>query len=183
MRRRPSSRPPLLVALVALVTVAAVACDAEAPTASPTAGATAEPTAVVTRYPLNADVWYAGLQLTFGEATATLDARGGSVEIETTFKNPGQFAAALAAPILLTAGEDSYQLRRGTELPSVPSGGSADLTLAFDILGRSSVDDAVLRIGEHALHSRGRDDAHRIAHVSAPRAASAPKCSRTHTSS
>jgi hypothetical protein len=79
MRRRRSSRPPLLVALVAIVAVVAAACDAEAPSPSPTAGPTAEPTAVVTRYPLNADVWYAGLQLTLGEATATLDARGGSV--------------------------------------------------------------------------------------------------------
>jgi hypothetical protein len=152
MRRRPTSRQPLLVAVVAIVTLAAVACEAEAPSASPTAEPTAEPTAAVTRYPLNADVWYAGLQLTFGEATATLDARGGSVEIETTFKNPGPFAAALAAPILLAAGEDSYELRRGTELPSVPSGGSADVTLEFDILGRSSVDDAVLRIGDPANH-------------------------------
>jgi hypothetical protein len=152
MSRRPPSRQPLLVAAVAIVSLAAIACDAEASSASPTAGPTAEPTAAVTRYPLNADVWYAGLQLTFGEATATLDARGGSVEIDTTFKNPGPYGAALAAPILLTAGEDTYELRRGTELPSVPSGGTADLTLAFDILGRSSVDDAVLRIGDPANH-------------------------------
>jgi hypothetical protein len=152
MRRRQRSRRPLLTVVAAIVAVVAVACDAEAPSASPTVAPTAEPTAVVTRYPLNADVWYAGLQLTFGEATATLDARGGSVEIETTFKNPGPYSAALAAPILLTAGEDSYELRRGTELPAVPSGGSADLTLEFDILGRSSVDDAVLRIGVPANH-------------------------------
>jgi hypothetical protein len=152
MRRRQPSRRPLLVVLAAIVAVTAIGCDAEAPSPSPTNAETAEPTAVVTRYPLNTDVWYAGLELTFGAATATLDARGGSVEIETTFKNPGPFAAALAAPILLTAGEDSYELRRGTELPEVPSGGSADLTLAFDILGRPSVDDAVLRIGAPANH-------------------------------
>jgi len=152
MSRRSTSQQRVLAALIAIVTVAAVACDAEAPSASPTVGPTAEPTAVVTRYPLNADVWYAGLQLTFGEATATLDALGGSVEIDTTFKNPGPFAASLAAPIVLTAGEDTYELRRGTELPSVPSGGTADLTLAYDILGRSSIDDAVLRIGDPANH-------------------------------
>jgi hypothetical protein len=152
MRRRRTSRQPLLAVLAAVVAISAVACDAEVPSASPTPAPTAEPTAVVTRYPVNADVWYAGLQLTFGAATATLDARGGSVEIETTFKNPGPYSAALAAPIVLTAGSDTYELRRGTELPAVPSGGSADLTLAFDILGRSSVDDAVLRIGTPANH-------------------------------
>jgi hypothetical protein len=152
MRRRRASRQLFVAILVAIVSVTAVACDAAAPSASPTVAPTAEPTAVVTRYPLNADVWYAGLQLTFGEATATLDARGGSVEIETTFKNPGPFAASLAAPIVLAVGAESYELRRGTELPSVASGGTADLTLAYDILGRSSVDDAVLRIGDPANH-------------------------------
>ena len=152
MRRRRTSRQPLIASMVAIVAVAVLACDAEAPSASPTVAPTAEPTAVVTRYPLNADVWYAGLQVTFVEATATLDARGGSVEIETTFKNPGPFSAALAAPIRLTAGGDAYELRRGTELPEVPSGGTADVTLAFDILGRSSVDDAVLQIGAPANH-------------------------------
>jgi len=152
MRRRRASRRPLLASLVALVAIAAVGCEAEGPSASPTAGPTAEPTAVMTRYPLNADVWYAGLQLTFGEATATLDARGGSVEIEATFKNPGPFSAGLAAPIVLTAGSDVYELRRGTELPEVPSRGTADVTLGFDILGRSSVDDAVLTIGAPANH-------------------------------
>jgi hypothetical protein len=152
MRLRQTSRQPLLVIVAAIVAVVAVACDAEAPSPSPTVAPTAEPTAAVTRYPLNVDVWYAGLQLTFGQATATLDARGGSVEIETTFKNPGPFSAALAAPILLTAGGDTYELRRGTELPEVPSGGTADLTLAFDILGRTSVDDAVIQIGVPANH-------------------------------
>lgn len=152
MKRLCPSKQPLLAILAMTVAVAAVACEAEAPSASPTIAPTAEPTAVVTRYPINADVWYAGLQLTFGEATATLDARGGSVEIETTFRNPGPFSAALAAPIVLTAGADAYELRRGTELPEVPSGGTADLTLAYDIIGRSSVDDAVIRIGAGANH-------------------------------
>ena len=152
MRRRGASRWPLLAVLVAIIAATAVGCDAEVPSASPTLAPTAEPTAVMTRYPLNADVWYAGLQVTFGQATATLDARGGSVEIEATFKNPGPYAAALAAPIVLIAGDDSYELRRGTELPEVPSGDSADLTLAYDMLGRSSVDDAVIRIGAAGNH-------------------------------
>ncbi|HYN69457.1 MAG TPA: hypothetical protein VEX41_04530, partial [Candidatus Eisenbacteria bacterium] len=94
----------------------------------------------------------AGLQVIFGEATATLDARGGSVELEATFKNPGPFSAALAAPILLTAGGDAYELQRGTELPEVPSAGTTEATLTFDVLGRTTVDDAVLRIGAPENH-------------------------------
>jgi hypothetical protein len=106
----------------------------------------------VTRYPLNAAIWYAGLKVTFASATATLDARGGSVEVDTQFENPGAFSTALVAPIELTAGGDAYELQRGTELPEVPAGGMTELTLTFDVLGRSSVDDAVLRIGAPDNH-------------------------------
>jgi hypothetical protein len=106
----------------------------------------------VTEYPLQATVWYAGLQVTFAEATATLDARGGSVALDVTFTNPGPFSTALAAPIVLTAGGDAYELERGTALPEVPSGGTTDATLTFDVLGRSTVDDVVIRIGAAEDH-------------------------------
>lgn len=156
MRRGPSFRralrTSLRAALVGVLAGATIACATDAPTEPPTTAPSPEPTAIVTRYALNAAVWYAGLKVTFASATATLDSRGGSVEVDTQFENPGPFSAALAAPIELTAGGDAYELERGTELPEVPSGGTTGVTLAFDVLGRSSVDDAVLRIGAPDNH-------------------------------
>ena len=152
MRRPQAIRRTFKTALLGVLAVATVACGTDTPTDAPTSAPTPEPTAVVSRYSLSTAVWYAGLKVTFASATATLDARGGSVEVDTLFENPGAFSAALAAPIALAVGEDAYELKRGTELPEVPAGGTTELTLTFDVLGRSSVDDAVLRIGAPDNH-------------------------------
>ena len=93
MTRGPRRHPVGAMATVGLLTVASLAgCITDAPTPPPvvTAAATPDPTASVTTYPLDTAVWYGGFILTFGTATATLDAKGGPITIETTFENSGR---------------------------------------------------------------------------------------------
>jgi len=124
--------------------------DATPPPATPSAEPVATP--VVSRYRLELTAWEQGFVLTFHQATATLDAKGGPVTVSLTIANPGTDDASLDAPIRLTASGEAFDLVHGTVLPVVTAGGSADVTLEFDVQGRSNIDDGVIRVGRTADH-------------------------------
>jgi hypothetical protein len=127
------------------------ACSPEvAPSPSPVTGG--EPTPSVTVYHLETTVWHAGLVLAFHSATATMDPRGGIVDIDARFENPTDDPLTVTSPIRLTAGGQGFELSRDTKLGDIPGHGATEVTLSFDVIGRSNVEDAVLRIGESERH-------------------------------
>ena len=134
-----------------LLVVSLAACDTT-PSAIPSPTATPEPTATTSSYDLMTTVWYAGLVMTFGRATAVLDDRGGSVTVELRLENSGTDDVTLDSPILLVVGGTPIEPTRETVLPSVTAGGSAFTTLHFNVVGETSVDDAILRIGAADRH-------------------------------
>jgi hypothetical protein len=149
---RPGSRTPSRsgrrgVGLLCVIALVVGACSPDAPSA--TSGPTTAPLATPTQtlYGLNTTVWYAGLELTFTSATAVFDPTGGTVSVLGRFDNPGTDDQQLAAPIRITAGSQGFDPVHGTELPTVPAGGSAPVLISFDVPGRGSVDDAVIRVG------------------------------------
>lgn len=141
----------LRAAAVAVLAIMLAACDST-PSVAPSPTATPEPTPTVTTYQLNATVWYAGLILTFGTATSTLDERGGTVTIGLELQNPTGDDLTLDAPINLTVGGSAFQPTRETVLPSVVAGSTGYTTLTFNVLDRSSVDGAVIQVGAADLH-------------------------------
>src|SRR6266550_1684572 len=78
-----------LVALTVAMTLPAGCIDAPAPTAQPTPTPTPEPTPTTITYQLGATIWYEGLILHVDDAVATLDERGGPVEVRIRIENPG----------------------------------------------------------------------------------------------
>jgi len=147
MRGRP--RRPAAVALVAALVAA---CGLDAPVPSPTPTPAPEPTPTLTTYPLDTAVWYAGLVLTFGTATAELDRRGGTVSVPTSIENPGPDDLTLAAPIRIVAGRMTFEPTRESVLPSIAAGATGYTTLTYQIVGLGSIDDAVLRVGDPGDH-------------------------------
>jgi hypothetical protein len=146
----PSRSRPALSLCLALSAVLA-ACDVT-DLGSPTAPPFAEPTPVVTVYPLQTTVWYAGLVVALGTATAELDERGGTVTVDAVFQNPTADVVTFSSPIRLTAGGSAFDLTRESKLPDIPAGGGSTVSLTFAVAGRSSVDDAVIRIGRSEDH-------------------------------
>jgi hypothetical protein len=95
-------------------------------------------------------VWFAGFELTFGEAA--YDPAEGSVTIETTFDNAGVDNAVLDATLVLESAGESYELDDvSSELPEVPGGTSNNGTLAFAVGDAFSFDDALLTVGSPAV--------------------------------
>jgi len=141
------TRRLLAIAALVVATGTVAACGPDAGPASP--GPTDVPiqTPSVTLYQLNTKVWYAGLVLDFTSATAIFDPNGGTVTLLATFENPGDDDRTPDFPIRITVAGEGFDPAHGTELPSIPAGGSADVLLSFDVPGRGSIDDAVLRIG------------------------------------
>jgi hypothetical protein len=136
---------------VVVLALAVAACDST-PTASPSPTATPQPTPTVTTYQLDTTVWYAGLVMTFGTATATLDERGGTLTLALQLQNPGPDDLTLDSPIRVTVGGAVFEPTRETVLPSIAAGGSGYTTLTFNIVGQTSVDGAVLRVGPADRH-------------------------------
>jgi hypothetical protein len=142
--------PTIGVAFAASLALAA--CSA-APTAAPSARpVVAGPTPTITTYALDAKGWIDGFIVKFLSATASLDPKGGTLTVLATIENTGADDAALDAPIVLTAGDATFQLTHGTELPDLPAGDIAAVSLPFDVVGRGSVDDAVIRVGRAGDH-------------------------------
>lgn len=139
-------------ALAATLAVALAGCLGEtpAPSASPTRLPFATP--VVTSYQLETTVWVEGLIVTVHSATASMDAKGGPVTVAIGIVNPGTDAASLDAPIRLTASGHVYGVVNGTVLPEVAAGARTEVSLVFEVDGRPTIDDGVLRIGRSTDH-------------------------------
>jgi hypothetical protein len=135
------------LATLAVVAALAGACGPEP--GQPSAGPTDVPiqTPTVTLYQLNTRVWYAGLVFDLTSATAVFDPNGGTVTLLATIENPGEDDRTLDFPIRITSSGEGFDPVHGTQLPSVPAGSKSDALISFDVPGRSSIDDAVLRIG------------------------------------
>ncbi|HXI46698.1 MAG TPA: hypothetical protein VNH13_10385 [Candidatus Acidoferrales bacterium] len=137
---------------VLLVALLVAACGPDAPGASPTPTPAPFPTPTVTLYGLNTTVWYAGLVLTFTTATAELDERGGTVALAGRVANPGTDDRTFNIPLRITAGAQGFELSRGQQVAPIPAGGLVAFALTFDVIGRSNVDDAILRVGPSTEH-------------------------------
>jgi hypothetical protein len=142
------------LALVVAATLGLAGCLTDAPTPSVVPTATPEPeaTPTVTTYELDTTVWYAGLILTFGTATATIDAKGGRVDVDLTLDNPGSELGTLAGPIRLTSGGRGLEPSRDSDIPDVPAGEVATTSVAFDVDRAFDVPGAAIRVGRSEEH-------------------------------
>ena len=138
--------------LVALIAATLAACEPGTPSAAPTPTRAPEPTPVTTSYQLGTTVWYAGLVLHFGEATATLDERGGPVTVGLRLDNPGEESADLNGRIWLVVNGERIEPTRESKVPNVPGKGSAGAVLTYELQGIDEVDEAVIEVGDSPLH-------------------------------
>jgi hypothetical protein len=140
------------LALVISIVLAGCLTDAPPPTPQPTASASPEATPTVTIYRLDRTVWYGGFVVTFGTATATLDAKGGSVAVEAVIGNPGDDDATMDGPVVLAAGALTVESARESVLPLVPAHDLAKATFVFDVAPEFDVGAAEVRVGREAEH-------------------------------
>lgn len=155
MTRRPAGdgmRLRLATLLVATALSLGACLDAGVSPAAPTPTGTPEPTPTTTTYQLGTTVWYEGLVLHFDRATATLDARGGPVDVVLRIQNPTEEASPLDGAIRLAIGSVRVEANRESAVPQVEPGGSASLVLTYELQGIASVDDAVIEVGAAPLH-------------------------------
>jgi hypothetical protein len=127
--------------------LALAACSPDAPQATATSTEPPAPTPQVTLYQMNTSVWYAGLVLTFTSATAIFDPTGGTLTVLIRMDDPGTDDLAFEGPLRITAGAEGFDPVHGTTFPTVTAGGTTEVLVSFDIPGRPSVDDAVIRVG------------------------------------
>ena len=150
----PTGQRPARVGVLAAVLAAVLAgcLDANAPSAAPKTRVSPEPTPVTTVYELGKQVWYAGLVITVDRVTATLDERGGIVEVVVGVANPNADATNLNAAITLIAAGKRVAPTRDSRVPEVPGAGSVAAVLTYELQGIASVDDAILEIGTSPVH-------------------------------
>jgi hypothetical protein len=148
------SRHHGLLALLGLgLGLALTGCLSPIPSTMPSTGAPGvAPSPVVTRFDLGATVWIDGFVVNIDSATASLDAKGGPVSVIMRIENPGTEPASLDAPVRLTASGAAFDVAHGTTLPEIPAGANVTLMIEFEVTGRSTIDDGVLRIGRTADH-------------------------------
>jgi hypothetical protein len=141
-------------ALAGAISIVLAGCitDAPPPTAQPTPTATPEATPTVTTYRLNRSVWYGGFVITFGAATATLDAKGGPVVVEAVIGNPGDDDATMDGPVVLAAGALTVESTRESVLPLVPAHDLAKASFVFDVAPDFDVAAAEIRVGREEEH-------------------------------
>ena len=152
-----SRRPARVAALVIAAATLGGCLDVPVPSASPTLAPTPEPTPVTTIYQLGTTVYYEGLVVHVDSATATLDQRGGPVEVALRLENPGDDDSNLDARILLqvdasASGTAPVAPTRDSRVPTVPGHGIVGAVMTYDLQGVASVDKAVVRIGEAPSH-------------------------------
>jgi len=138
--------------VLAVLILGVAACDDAAPSIAPTPSPTPEPTAKQTTYQLGTTVWYEGLQIEVVSVTATLDQRGGPVEVLLRMDNPTDQDSSLDGAVTLLVGTVRAEPTRDSQIPEVPAQGSAAATLTYELQGIASIDLAMLEIGAGPLH-------------------------------
>ena len=152
------NRPSVVrLCAVAILAAALAGCvDEPVQSIAPTLGPTPEPTPVTTTYQMSSTVWYEGLLVHVDSAVATLDERGGPVEVRLVFENPGDDDGQLNARVLLQAdagGKDPpVAPTRDSKIPTVPAHGTAAAILTYELQGVPSAERAVLLFGEAPNH-------------------------------
>jgi len=141
-------------ALAGAISMVVAGCltDDPPPTPQPTPTATPEATPTVTTYRLDRSVWYGGFVMTFGTATATLDAKGGPVVVQVVMGNPGDDDATMDGPVALTAGALTVESTRESVLPLVPAHDLAKATYVFDVAPDFDLAAAEIRVGREEEH-------------------------------
>jgi hypothetical protein len=140
---------PVLAVLLAGSLAGCLGAASPEPTLEPIL---AGPSPTVTNYTIGTTAWIDGFVVNVANATASLDPKGGTLTVQAQVTNAGSDDATLDVPIVVTAGDATFQLTHGTEPPDVPAGSIASLTLSFDVIGRGNVDDGIIRIGREGAH-------------------------------
>ena len=141
-----------LAALAAVAGLVAGCLDQPVATPSPTPTPQPEPTPTVTTYELGATVWYEGLLVYVDRAVATLDERGGPVEVIVRVQNEGLEDGELDGGIRLIVGGAAVEPTRESRVPTVPAGSLIGAVMTYELQGVESVDDAVVQVGEEPQH-------------------------------
>jgi hypothetical protein len=152
MRTIPRGPQGVLLLLPLIVAFGASACDSTTPSVGPITTSPPEPTPDVTVYDLGATVWYEGLIIHVDTATATLDARGGPVDLTLRIENPNDDIGELNGPISLVLGNTRVSPNENSAVPLVPPNGSMPVHLTYDLQSVSSVDAGVIEIGSAPDH-------------------------------
>ena len=149
-------RVPRLVALGVAMTLFAGCIDAPAPTVEPTPTPTPEPTPTTITYQLGATIWYEGLIIHIDDAVATLDERGGPVEVRIRIENPGDDEGELDGRIRLlvdaTSTDPPVEATSESKVPSIPAHGTSGAVLTYELQKIASVAKGVVLIGEDVNH-------------------------------
>jgi hypothetical protein len=151
-RRRTNTWRGGVALAIALALLASACGDSTVPTLGPITTSPPEPTPTVTVYDLGATVWYEGLIIHVDTATATLDQRGGPVEVVLRLENPTGDVGELDGAIQLVLGKTRVGPNEDSSVPLVPPNGSMPVHLTFDVQGATSVDDASIQIGTVPNH-------------------------------
>lgn len=131
----------------------------DVPTASiaPSAQPTPAPTPSTTTYTLDATVWYEGLVIHVDDVVATLDERGGPVELRLRIENPGDDDGELDARILLQVDAATKAApvapNRDSVVPTIPAHGIVDAVMTYELQAVASVEKAAVLIGEGPQHA------------------------------
>ena len=145
-----------LAALAMAVTLLAGCIDAPVPSATPTPTPSPEPTPTTITYQLGATIWYEGLIIHVDDAVATLDQRGGPVEVSLRIENPGDDEGELDGRIRLlvdvTSSDPPVEATRESKVPTIPAHGIAPALMTYELQGIASVEKGVVLIGEDLQH-------------------------------
>ena len=109
------------------------------------------PTPVVTRYEIGTTIWMAGFVVTVEWAEASLDSKGGPLLVAMSIRNDGDIGV-LDVPMTVIAGDAVFEPGPGQSMPVQPARAVTMVRLEFEVIGRSSIDDGVLRIGRPGDH-------------------------------
>jgi hypothetical protein len=126
--------------------------DANVTPPPPTPTREPDPTPAISTYQVDGAVWYEGLVIRFDVVTATLDARGGPVEVHLRIDNPNDDVGALDGAITLVAGGKTWEATRESTIPEIPVQGTGGTTLTYELQGVDSIEDAYLAVGAAPLH-------------------------------
>jgi hypothetical protein len=144
-----TARASIALALALLV----AACgNSNVPTPGPVTTSAPEPTPNVTAYSLGTTVWYEGLILHLDTVTATLDPRGGPVDLVFRLENPTSDVGELDGAIQLVLGAIRLSPNENSAVPLVPPNSSIPAHLTFDLQAVTSIDLAAIEIGTAPDH-------------------------------